>query len=103
PLGRSARRPARAGPAPPAPAGEHLIPILQRPAPQLEAAGALFQAAESLLEQLLVPLEVAAPARRLLFEDLARLHQLLLRGEDDALTGFPQEPLGLRGRRAGCG
>src|SRR5213080_4953526 len=71
-------------------------PSSPRPAAQLEAAGPLFQAAESLLDELLVPLDVAAAARGLFLEGLARLHQLLLRGEDDALSCFPQEPLGLR-------
>src|SRR2546425_439054 len=63
------------------------------------AAGALLQTAESLLHLLLVPLDVTAPARRLLLEGLARLHQLLLGREDHALSGLPEQALGLRGGR----
>src|SRR5882724_4063565 len=81
--------------------GERLIPILQHTATHLETAGTLFQCAEALLDELLMALDVAAPARRFLLEALARLHELFLGCEDDALTGFPQEPLGLRGGRTG--
>ncbi len=81
--------------------GERLIPILQRTATQLETAGTLFQGAEALLDELLMALDVAAPARGFLLEALARLHELFLGCEDDALTGFPQEALGLRGGRTG--
>src|SRR6266566_8712315 len=73
--------------------GERLIPILQRPAALLETAGTLFQAAESLLD-------LAATARGLLLECLARIHQLFLRREHDTLSGFPEQPFGLHRGRA---
>src|SRR5207244_4467334 len=63
-------------------------------------ADTLLQPAEALLHQLLVPLDVAAPARGLFLEDLARLHELFLRREHHALSGFPQQPLGLRRGRS---
>src|SRR5437667_169413 len=70
-------------------------PILQRPAALLETASTLFQATESLFDHLLAPLDLAATARGLLLECLARVHQLFLRREHDTLSGFPEQPFGL--------
>ena len=82
---------------------ERPIALLQGPAPQLEAASAFFQTSQTLLGQLFPPLDVAAPARRFLFEGLARLHQLFLGGEHDALPRLLHQPLRLRRRRPGRG
>src|SRR5256885_9276313 len=73
---------------------------LQRPAALLETAGTLFQATESLLDHLLAPLDLAATARGVLLEGLARGHQLFLRREHDTLSGFPEQPFGLHRGRA---
>src|SRR5437899_949892 len=60
---------------------------------------ALLQRARPLIGLLLPPLELAAPARRLLLRSLARQEQLLLRREHDALLRLLQ-PLALGRRRS---
>src|SRR5207302_11216929 len=56
---------------------QRLLALFQRPAPLLDRAGTLLQPRQPLLDHLLAPLALPAPARGLLLERLARLHQLL--------------------------
>src|SRR2546429_9313642 len=70
--------------------GERLIPILHRPAALLETEATLFQATEPLFAHQLAPFDLAATARGLPLECLARGHQLFLRGDPDTPSAFPQ-------------
>src|SRR5947209_18895366 len=79
---------------------QRLLALFQHPAPLLEPAGTLLQPRQPLLDHLLAPLALPAPARGLLRERLARLHQLLARRQHHALACRRQESLALRRRRA---
>src|SRR5439155_3893654 len=80
-----------------------LLPLVQRAPPLLEPAGPILEPRQPLLHELLAPLALPAPARGLLLERLARLHQLLARRQHHPLTRVGQEPLALgrRGPRRG--
>src|SRR5207247_5934234 len=84
-------------------ARQGLLALRETPVPPLQLAIPLLQRTRPLVELLLTPLQLAAPARGLLLRRLTRLEQLLLGREHDPLPRRLEQPLALgrRGPRGG--